>query len=155
MSASEPALTPESTLRQVRLIWAAMIVGILTFFGISLGMTLSRSQPITINRSLSRAMFYGVMVAFVVLPTVGLALRLKTYKRGYVDRAVTPQAYMKGNIIVFAMLETIAILASLVLLLTGIVAQTAFVVVLSVMLMILNWPNGHPMHPAEPELLRR
>ncbi|BAM03338.1 hypothetical protein PSMK_11790 [Phycisphaera mikurensis NBRC 102666] len=80
---------------------------------------------------------------------VGHTARLQAYKRGWRGRAVTPGAYLRGNLLMLAALTLAACLVFGAAPAAG--ADRPLVRMLGLALTLatlLNWPHGRPMRAA-------
>ncbi|MEM8781852.1 MAG: hypothetical protein AAGE65_03260 [Planctomycetota bacterium] len=150
-SADSPFDTPEATLKTLRMIWVGITFGLVAAAAVIVGATLNSPDPGPVAFGPVRV-GYVALAALVVLMAVGYFVRLQVYKRGWETHHVKPDAYARGNIVLFAMLEAAGMLS---VVLGGFVGDrfACFVIATAAFAaLILNFPNGAPMHPAEPRL---
>lgn len=142
---------PDEALKTLRIIWAAITFGLVATAAVIVAITMNDPDP-------GPVAFGGIRVgmialtALVVLMGVGYFIRLQVYKRGWDVHHVKPQAYVQGNIILFAMLEAVGFLS---VILGGFVGDrfACFAIATAAFIaLILNFPNGGPLRPAEPRL---
>ncbi|HTL28495.1 MAG TPA: hypothetical protein VL282_04720 [Tepidisphaeraceae bacterium] len=129
-----------SQLLVLRVIWAALLIGELTFMIIVL--KLGRNMN-ALPDPQSLTIINGAML--VTLIPAGIVVRRAVYAKGTIDGAVSPQAYTTGNIIFHVLCEGVAFFGLVITMLSG---QTglAFAIALAAMaVQILNFPTGGPM----------
>jgi hypothetical protein len=138
----------DQVLRTIRIVWGAMLVGIVTIT-VVLMMTLGQGGAVL---DLPMRPVFLPMGMLMLLVPVGYFFRLQKYKAGWERLAVSQSAYFTGNFVLFALLEATAIVSVLLAVLT--VDRQACMVTAAVAfgLLLVNYPNGRPMDPAEPRL---
>jgi len=142
-------LEPLAALRQLRILWAALLLSNVFFAGILAGAGMSwqaseeaSESPITLFAAifLTLAMLTALPIAFWV--------RMQCYKRHWVENRVLPRGYLTGNIILLAMLDLLAIVSLIACVLSGRWFPMVAVALLALALHLLNFPHGKPMEPA-------
>lgn len=139
-------LTPAATLSQLRLVWAVMVLGIVSTTAILF---------MFLGGPMFELPFPAVFVPLAILMLggpVAYFARLQTYKAGWRGDAVAPQAYATGNFILFAVLEAAGLAGGVLAALTPDTAPCLVAGGLALILMALNYPNGGPMEPRSPQL---
>jgi hypothetical protein len=139
--------TPEQTLTVLRIIWASLVMGIVTITGVLVALTLQNPPAST---GLGWA-FAGAAAALMALAAVlGHVLRQQMFKAGWQGDAVRPSAYASGTIAYLAAIEGACVLAAIFLVLGVPIVAGLAVVGVGLALMALNFPTGKPMRPADP-----
>ena len=135
----------KKALLRTRLVWAAALL----IQGLNLAYELSLRVGPPVGWPLRPALFgLGVLLVCVVFAH---SARLQAYKRGWRGRAVTPEAFFKGNLLSLAALTLGACLLLGAAPSTG--ADRGIVRMLGLAATLataLNWPTGRPMRPAGP-----
>ncbi len=143
--------TPDAALKQLRILWAGITFGLVATAAVIVAVTRNTPDPGPVALGPVRVGTLA-LVGLIVLMGIGYFVRLQAYKRGWEIHRVKPAAYVTGNLILFAMLEGVGILAVVLGGFVGdrfacfAIATAAFVALL------LNFPNGGPLRPAEPRL---
>lgn len=145
------AITPKAALQNARVIWVALTFGIVAAAAIVVATIQNTPDPGPVTIGPIRV---GTVTLFalVILMGIGYYTRLQTYKAGWRHDAVTPSAYLKGNIVLFALLEGAGLFA---VILGGFVGDRLAcfgIATAALIAMLINFPNGRPMEPAPPRL---
>jgi hypothetical protein len=148
MAADPSTLDPKQALLLSRVIWAAMLMGVVVF-GLFVGL-IFRGEPEEQRQPLSPQtgyVFLAIAVATLLIGVpVGLFARGEIFKCGWVGDVITPTAYISGNIVVWALCEGAAFFS----LVTYMVSHQPLLFIpggLAVALMLLLWPDGKAMQP--------
>ncbi|HEX7009144.1 MAG TPA: hypothetical protein VF184_04125 [Phycisphaeraceae bacterium] len=147
-SPSSALLTPQQALLILRIIWAAMLAGEGIFLAVIIGL-LSASQFVP-NDSLHPLLAYIALGLLAVAVPAGYFARMQTYKANWREHAVAPLGYMRGNIMLLAMLEGAAMFSLVAVLLTGRYVPEAIGAFVAMAVQVVNFPTGKPMRPAPP-----
>ena len=144
------------SLTRLRIMWTALLLGPFLLFGILIiGMAPKTPTVPSTDPALVNLLHYlTIGMAGLLLP-VGYYIRLQTYKKHWVMNAVTPQGYVKANIILFAICKGIALFTIIVTYLAGVLMPYILPAVVASMTHIINWPTGGPMESAEMDLRGR
>ena len=134
---------PQQTLQTLRLIWGAMLAGIVTVFVILTQVV--GATPLGLFPYLS-AGAWGVLVIGGV---AGYFVRMEHYKSGWRGHAVTPEAYASGNIILFAFLEGGAMMGNIAAFIEGPRIANIAAVAVAVAVLVVNFPTGRAMEGGE------
>ncbi len=140
-------INPDQALKTLRIIWAALLMGILMFAGITAFLLATQSPPAQEDQMIR--IIVGVIGAMMVLFFIplGLFIRGQFFKRNWVDRIVTPGGYMQGNIVAFAMAEGAGLFNIVAMLIGGWWILHALLLAAVVICFIALFPDGKPMHP--------
>ncbi|MCC5830425.1 MAG: hypothetical protein JJU36_13350 [Phycisphaeraceae bacterium] len=137
---------PSASLLLVRMMWAGCLVGIAVFAGfIALGV-----NPPADSASTGQWVRLPLFVAFILIP-VGYLIRYQIFKRGRRQQAVNPKAFAKGNAILFAILELVAIMSLVTVIIAFAWWPAAGGVVLAMLVLLINWPIGRHLFPEAPK----
>ncbi|MEM6757442.1 MAG: hypothetical protein AAF586_09765 [Planctomycetota bacterium] len=138
--------TPEQALTTARIVWAALLLGVLTVTGIMIAMTLqSPPQPTGIDW-----FFIGLPAALLVMAAgIGHVVRQQVYKAGWVNHVVNPKAYVTGLIIYLAALEGVCVIAAIFMVIGAPMIPSLLIIGVGLALMAINFPNGKPMFPPD------
>lgn len=142
---------PDQALKLLRIIWAAITFGLVAAGAVIAAVAMNQPDPGPVTLGPVRVGTLA-LCALVVLMGIGYYTRLQVYKSGWETNRVTPAAYLKGNAILFVMLETVGIFA---VVLGGFVGDrfACFAIATAALFaLVLNFPNGGPLRPAEPRL---
>ena len=136
---------PSQALTQARAIWAALCMGLI-FTSVALYSTMPSTEP----PSAILAEWPLSAIAWVLLLTViplGLFVRGQVFKRGWEGDAVTPAAYLKGNIIAWACCEGTAFVGLILGFMDHRAGSQFSAAVIAFATLVALWPNGRAMWP--------
>ncbi|MBI1369301.1 MAG: hypothetical protein GC162_11695 [Planctomycetes bacterium] len=157
MSPQSNTPSPQQTLLVLRIIWGAMLMGILVFAfaAIALAMNENAAKP-AMDEATTNLLFYISIGLVVVLIPLAMFMRGQIHKSGWVGDVVTPSKYAAGNIIAFALCEGPAFFSLIVVLLTHSIVPQIVPGGVAVLFLILMFPNGRAMFaPADASLVSR
>jgi len=133
---------------RTRLLWGAMLMGQVAFLVVLVVLILQGMQGYVTDAGTAQNLLYissGVMI-FGAL--VGYFLRMQIYKAGWENDHVKPDAYFMGNLILFATLETVSLVALVSVLLVAQLIPFALPALVALILMAVNFPSSSPMRPS-------
>jgi len=142
--------SPKGALVTTRVIWAALLVGQISFLFVMLLIWSQREsaggQPQDVADDVTDILGYVAIAMLFVLTPLGYFIRNQVYKANWRGNIVTPHGYIVGNIILLAMLEGVAMLG-----LIGTFAQGSFGLpfvptVIAMAIQVINFPHGRPMY---------
>ncbi|MEM9882895.1 MAG: hypothetical protein AAF800_08255 [Planctomycetota bacterium] len=145
---SDEALSPTATLR---VIWAAVLMGLVTVMGVLVFLTLSEEPNADVEPSLPVVSLIAAGLLITTIP-VGYFVRNQVYKANWRGDAVTPEGYLRGNIAFYALIEFPAVIAAISVLIEGAVWPHAVPWLVTVGLLLVNFPTGGPTRDASPRL---
>ncbi len=87
------------------------------------------------------------IVGTIMLLPVAFVLRTQIYKRHWQDQAITPKGYLIGNIVFFAVCESVGLFGLVITVLNGSAWPTLISTVAAVLVQGVNFPHGRPMSP--------
>ncbi len=132
--------------RTLRVIWAGMLMSIVVTAAAML--LLMKGQQPTLTLPIRPAIVpFGMLM--MLLPGAYF-FRLQCYKSGWERFSVTPAAYVKGNIALFAVIEATAIVALVLSAMTTDHQACIIAAGVAFGLLLVNFPNGRPMEPTPP-----
>jgi len=135
----------DRTLRKLRFIWAALLAHLVALGIVALVMQMDQPPPPSTGALRQRlaylyiALFCGAAIAYFA--------RMQCYKRHWQGDSVTPRGYFLGNVILFAILDTVATFAIVFYMIGDNVVPMIFPAAVVAALLALNFPNGGPMVP--------
>jgi F0F1-type ATP synthase membrane subunit c/vacuolar-type H+-ATPase subunit K len=137
-----PAAGPEQSLKMTRIIWAAMLLGQVTFLMVALaiGSSFAGSDP----QSGPLLLYLATGMLVVAVPTAYI-IRSVIYRARASGSVVSPQQYFTANLVFLAMLEGVGLFAIVGLLISGDVGLHLLVVAAALGLQALNFPTGSAM----------
>lgn len=141
-----PDVNAQGTLKTVRILWGAMVIGVVTF-GVIASVLVSRGDDPG-NASDSYLLFVVAIVMLLTMAPGSMFVRNQIYKSHWRGDVVTPAGYFTGNIIVFAACEGVAFVGIADMLMEKRIMPTAVVVVIAFALLAVNFPTGKPMFAA-------
>ena len=148
----EPITDPKQALVTVRIIWAALAMGMVTFAGIVIVLAQAPAEAAAPADDADPMFFYAACAMVVMAIPMGLFVRGQIFKRGWVGDVVTPQAYTTGNIIAWACCEAPVLFALVVVLITGNIMPNVLPAAAAFVMHLILWPNGRAMFtPAKSE----
>jgi hypothetical protein len=143
-------MSPQMALLQMRIVWAALLIGQLIFMGVVIIFCLKSDSP----------QFEPIEFLYVTCAVICLALvmastfiRMQIYKRNWVENAVTPNGYIAGQIVALAMIEGANLMSLLVIMLNRKLDLTFVLPIVLLGVFLMSFPNGKPMQPARPDFL--
>ncbi|MEM7576560.1 MAG: hypothetical protein AAF328_03710 [Planctomycetota bacterium] len=142
---------PDQALKTLRILWAGITFGLVAAGSIIAAITFNHPDPGPVTLGPVRVGTLA-LAALVIFMAVGYFIRLQTYKSGWITNRVKPTAYVQGNLILFAMIEAVGMLS---VILGGFIGDrfACFAIATAALFaLILNFPNGGPLRPAEPRL---
>lgn len=149
-----PAETPEAALKAARFVWGFSLLSLMVFAVIA--MTMRGLNGVTEDgdgfASLGSVLIPAVWGLLVVAVSVAFFLRNQTYKKHWQEDAVTPQGYFLGNVIFFSAVEFPAMIAAMAVFLGVNLLAGLLPILVTLPLLLVNFPNGRPMSPQEPRL---
>ncbi|MEM6331738.1 MAG: hypothetical protein AAF823_00145 [Planctomycetota bacterium] len=139
-------LTPESALRNARLIWAGLTVGVIVPVVVLTVVSLqSTREPTGMDW-----FFSGIPAAMLpVAALIGYILRQQTHKANWNDDAVTPGGYVTGLVLQLAPIEGVTVIAAVFMVIGAPVAFNLPIIGVALGLMAINFPNGRAMLPPD------
>lgn len=147
---SPAAMTPASALKTLRLIWAALLMGQLSFLVVIVVLWNGGFQARGFDDTV-RMMFMLSIVFLAGTITLGYFIRMQIYKSGWQGQVVSPGSYFTGNLMLLAMLEGASLFALVVTLLNGSLWPTVLPAVAAMAVQVINFPNGQALAPAQPQ----
>ena len=141
---------PEKVLRLARVIWAALLLGQISFAGV-IGFLITRGgiglEPGEMSRLLTRVNF-GLLVLMVPLAYV---VRGLIFRRSGEGRAMPPPDYLRGTIVFLAMCEFVALFGLVTTLLNGSFFPPAITTLIALIVQAMNLPDGREIRPPADE----
>ena len=143
----EQGPTPAVALRVIRIIWAALLMGVLSFFVVVYFVGPNR-RPM--DAKVLELLLYLAIGMLVVMVSIGFFVRAMTYRNHRDENgAVSPGAYNSGNIIFFACCEGPAFLGLTSWMISGARGPHVMVAVVAVAILLISFPTGRPMRGSE------
>jgi hypothetical protein len=130
----------------LRIIWAALLLGQVMYFGVALFVGKTMPEP---DESMARILWYVTLAALFTLIPLAYIVRLLVYLRGRKGGAVTPEAYATGNILFWAMCEGLAMLAITAWMINRNQGRYVYVAMLAFAFQVVNYPTGKLMRPED------
>ena len=142
----KPAVTPEQSLRTVRIIWAALLMGQVVFLVIVMWLIRQPAERPPVDPNVRRTLLIICAAWLATAVPIGYFIRLKAYEKGRgPDGAVAPGSYATGNIILLALCEGVSLFAIVGILLSRQVMPFIYPTVLAIAVQALNFPTGAPL----------
>jgi len=79
---------------------------------------------------------------------LGYLMRSQFYKKNWRGNVITPRGYMSGNIVLWAMLASVALSGAVTTLLAGSLGLPIGLAGIAILFMLINFPTGKPLAPA-------
>ena len=139
----QDVLTPEEqkTLLMTRVIWAAMLLGLVTMVVLVALIHRGEGEP----KPMDPQMLTIALVAVLGTGMVGYFARMQAYKRFWVGTKIEAQGYLMGNLLLFALVEAGAMVAVVLFFIKPGSMEQLLPAGLSVIILAMNFPNGRPM----------
>jgi len=146
VSQSEQIQDPAAALLTLRILWAAMLGGVVTF-GVVVAFLFTKGgyRGTSSSPDLERIFLAIGFGALVIAVPIGYFIRNQSYKRHWQGQAVTPGGYVTGNLILLAMCEGVAFFSLVATLAVGAFGWVTAPGVLAAAGMLVNFPTGRPM----------
>lgn len=144
----------KQTLTQLRIIWAAMLASQVILLAVFM-LVLKPGSAGVIDPQVINMLHIASLGFMILAVPAGHVLRSQQYKRNWQGHAVTPAGYVKGNILMLAMCEAVSMFALVVTYLGGALLPFIIPSAVAAATHVMNWPNGKPMLPREPDLFSR
>jgi hypothetical protein len=144
---------PDQTLTKLRIAWTALLLSHVIFLLVMTVILKPGSSGAIEPGSLRTLLIASIGFMIITIPG-GYMFRMQNYKRHWRVSAVTPAGYFMGNLVLFAMCESTAMFAVVVTHLAGTFIPYIIPAAVAAGTMMLNFPDGKPMRPREPELMR-
>jgi hypothetical protein len=142
----KPAVSPEQSLRTLRMIWAALLMGQVIFLVIVMWLIRQPAERPAIEPDVRRTLLVAAGAWLVMALPMGYFIRLKTYEKGRgPDGAVSPGSYVTGNIILLALCEGVSLFAIVGILLSRQVAPFIYITLVAIAVQAMNFPTGAPL----------
>jgi drug/metabolite transporter (DMT)-like permease len=133
---------PAQRLMVLRIIWGALLTGLLVFFGVVIVIGPSRPKP---DPQLANLLLYVAVAMLAAEAPVAFLVRSLVYRKGHTEAGVSPEAYATGNIIFWAMFEGVGFFA----LVAGLQNQGRgphlVVAAIAIAMIVVNFPTGGPL----------
>ncbi len=146
-------MTPEKALISSRIMWAALVGGQVIFLIVIIAMQ-GRLSGTPDPQMVATLHYISIGMVIAAVP-VGMFIRSQMYKKFWVGNKVTPQGYLQGNLLLWAMCEGTSLFGLVVTMLADGFWPWVVPSALAMAVQVMNWPDGAPMRPAEPQLPRR
>ena len=155
---------PAASLRTLRLVWLGLVASLAVLGPISLMMRglggAAEADVATYDAggglgAAGGGGVGGVGVAWVLLVVavlVGFFLRNQIYKQHWRGSSVTPAGYVTGNLVFFGIIEGPGVVAAVLLMVGSSLLPTLLPLLISWVILLVNYPTGGPMRPTGPRL---
>ncbi|MFA9477699.1 hypothetical protein ACERK3_05255 [Phycisphaerales bacterium AB-hyl4] len=141
-------------LMNLRIIWAALLLGQLTVGAVLLGVKLTAGDELAPAGGADWLFVLMAVAVLVVLAPTAYFARNQFYKAKWQGDAVAPSGYVNGNIVLLAMLEGAGVTALVMMFISDRPLLPGLVAVVAILLQAVNFPTGEPMRPHPPEFAR-
>lgn len=129
-------------LATLRLIWATLVIGQIAFAAVAM-LVIAPGHNFKPNPQGAQVLtIVGVIMMLVILP-LAFVIRRMVYAPGP-DGQIQYGKYAAGNIIFYAMCESVAFVGIFALLMKGTVGEQILIPAIAVALQIVNYPTGLP-----------
>ena len=145
-------MDPKRALLTARVIWAALLAGQVILLIV---VTMMMGKVTGVGPAVINSLHFSSVGFLILAVPAAMFVRNQTYKKNWVGNRVTPQGYLRGNLILWAACEGASLLSLIVTLLAGALMPFVIPSAFSLAVLVVNFPNGAPMNPVEPELLNR
>jgi hypothetical protein len=141
----EPTTRMASSLGRLRIIWAALLLGQVSFLAVILFLIYTSPAP-EFDESLARILSVVEVVMLVTMLPAAFLLRKSIWARGLrPDGHVAPESFATGTIVFLAMLEGTAIFGEVVMLLTRHLLPYGVVPLIAFLVQVVCFPRGEPL----------
>jgi hypothetical protein len=139
---------PHAVLRTAKIIWSALVAGVLVFGGVVAFLTIRpRSVPPHVGDDLSMYLFYVSLGFSILAVPMAIFARGQIFKAGWAGDIVRPMAYFQGSIVAWAMCDGAALAGLVVCLVSQSMWPYAISTAIGLGGLLLLWPNGRAMFP--------
>lgn len=143
-----PEPTFKQTLTVTRAIWAVFMAGQIAFLFVIIALSSTSNPPSTSPENIRLLFYISIGAALVMIPA-GYMARSQAYKSSWRGSAILPRGYLRGNLLLFAFCEAVAMLGLVATLLNGKFMPTIIPTAIALAVQAVNFPHGKPMHPAQ------
>lgn len=132
----------------LRILWAALLAGLL-FFGVmvAVGIMNQAGEPAADTVELANLLLVLGVGLLVVLMPMGYFIRMQCYKRYWRGEVVAPEGYFKGNLVLLAICEGLALFGLVGCLMHGSFWPNVLTTLGALMVHMINFPTGRAMRP--------
>ena len=146
MPPSIASITPQKALAASRIIWGALVMGLVFIGTVTLFTLKNNSRP----ADHLEYIFAGIVWSMLLIGVpIGLFIRGQIFKRHWVGSVVTPIGYQTGNIIAWAICEGISMNAVVFCQIVGRSWLVLSAGIAGLVMLLLLFPNGKAMFPPE------
>jgi hypothetical protein len=143
----EQGLSPTAALRTIRIIWAALLIAVVSYLVVVYFIGPNR-RPL--DATMLELLLYMAIGMLVILVSIGFIFRAVTYRNQRDENgAVSPGAYVSGNIIFFACCEGPAFGAVTFWLLSATRGPHVMVALVAIAILLVSFPTGRAMRGDE------
>jgi hypothetical protein len=140
-----PTLSKGAAVQTARIVWAAMLLGQVAFLFVIVA--LWNNESFLTDPKTGRLLFLVSLVMLIGLVPLAYFIRGQVYKKHWVDRAVTPNGYLTGNIVFLAVCEAVSFTGLASTLFYGEFWPAILPSVAAMVVQAANLPNGRAMEP--------
>jgi hypothetical protein len=148
-----PAMDPARTLAVLRVLWAVLLIGQVVLVAIA-AMIMHSATKQLIDEDSAWQVFAVTSVLMVFNILIGSYLRNQIYKRHWQGDIVKPAGYFFGNIVMFALLESVVLLSIVLCMLRLTFWPWMLPGLVTLMVYLVNFPHGGPMFPTPVQLTK-
>jgi cytochrome bd-type quinol oxidase subunit 2 len=148
MNEQQPQSPPQA-LRTIRVLWFALLLGEVLFLGVIVFLLSTGNAVTSMPAETIQLLFYINSAMLAAAVPLGHFLRRKRYEAARDGDVVTPQGYLSGNILLYAMCEGQALFSLVIVMMAGQYLPYVVPAIVAMTVQVLNWPTGAPMQSAE------
>ena len=146
---------PAQPLTTIRIIWGAILMGLIVISSVMVVVTLSESPdeatPALDENGLPVVTIAAAALLIAAVPAAYF-LRNQIYKKHWSGDAVEPEGYVTGNVLFLALIEGPAVVAAIGIVVHGSVFPQVIPLVIAAGIILANFPTGGPMRSQLPRL---
>ena len=139
---------PKKALMTIRIIWGALINGLVVLTVVIT--VVNASGPVTEDAQIGGMVAGAAGLLLLLGAPIGLFLRGQAFKRHWKNDAVTPEGYSQGCLMAWAPIEAASTVGLVAVLLGGSLWPFGLPTAAGIGLLLALWPNGKAMQPAGP-----
>ena len=138
-------VSPETTLKTLRIIWGALIWGQIVIGGVMWFIGSDDSTESAATESSWPILTVASLALLAICVPMAYFLRNQVYKSHWQSEAVTPAGYLKANMLFAMLLDAPAVLSAISTLFAGEAFPHLVPLITAVAIMLINFPHGRPM----------
>lgn len=145
--------TPEQALHSARVMWMALLAGPVLFLIVVISTDAAKLNG---SKDVADLLLYINLGMLAIQLVVGFVVRASFYRKSMTDEGlVSPQGYVGGNMVLWAMCEGAALFSVVICMLAGVFVPYVIPMVIASAVHVATFPTGAAMRPSDEPWGRR